>query len=246
MWRPAGRWPSPTGRGARSWPVENVVASRYLRVDAAGLGDDLSSGGRAGRMFLAPSTRAVRHRLDACRPLGGPARDRGSRPREALRRPGRRRRHRLRGRRRGGLRAARAERRWQDHHGRDPRGPAGTRRRAGDGARGRRRDRGGSAEAPDRREPPDRRALPQADGHRAHRPVRQLLSEGSPDERAHRPARAGRARGRPGRRSYRAGNANGSPSRSPWSTTRSWSSSTNPRPASTRPPGGRSGTWSAG
>ena len=101
-----------------------------------------------------------------------------------------------------------------------------------DVANGRRR-----AQAAHRRQPPDRGALPEADRHRAHRPVPQLLRELAADRGADRRARARRAAQRPDAASCRAASASGSRSPSPWSTTPSWSSSTSRRPASTRPRG---------
>ena len=152
----------------------------------------------------------------------------------------------LRGPARRGVRPARAQRRGQDHHRRDPRGlPRALGRR---GARAR-------APTP----PPGARELKQRVGI-----VLQSCGLLSP---AHR-ARGGGARGqglplpprrrrddldgRAGRRARtraptgcRAASSGGWTSRSRSSATRSWCSSTSPPPASTPPPGARPGTWCA-
>ena len=74
---------------------------------------------------------------------------------------------------------------------------------------------------------------------------RSFYATSRPTDRADRRARARRARATPGPASCRAASASASRSPSPWSTIPSWSSSTSRRPASTRPRAGRCGTSSA-
>ena len=109
-----------------------------------------------------------------------------------------------------------------------------------DVAQGRRR-----AQAADRGQPPDRGDVPEADRHRAHRPVPQLLPDVAPDRASSSTPSSSVSGGTPRARSCPAASGSGSRSPSPSSTTRSSSSSTSRRPASTRPPGGRCGTSSA-
>ena len=131
--------------------------------------------------------------------------------------------------------------RRQDDHGRDARGPPQARRRHAtvlgiDVARAARR-----AQGAHRRPAPDGRALPAADGRRAHRPLRELLPRGAarPTSSSRRSTSA--SSGTAGPRTCPAGSSSASRSRWRWSTIPSSSSSTSRRPAST--PQARRSLW---
>ncbi len=129
----------------------------------------------------------------------------GQGPAQALRRQARRRRPGPEGRARRDLRRARAERRGQDHHRRDPRGLPQARQWRGLGARrGPAARRAGLAQ-PDRHRPAVRGRPRRADRRRDGPPLRGLL-----------PRRPRRGRGHRGRRADRQGRPRGPGQLSGW------------------------------
>ena len=105
---------------------------------------------------------------------------------------------------------------------------------------------GAPAQGAHRRAAPDGVALPAADGGRDPGPLRHASTRGPAGEAADRTRWTWREDATRGPRRSRAASSSVCRSRWRWSTTRSWSSSTSRRPASTRPPGAPCGTSSRG
>ena len=142
---------------------------RGIRPRARMLPTGACSGGRRGVCPRAPTSLGSRPGELSC------ARDRGRRAREALRHHVRGGRDLLLDRDRRGVRPARAERRGQDHHGRDPRGLPPRRRRRGARARRRPVARRGRAAAAHRRDAAGGRAVSRGEAAGGAPAVRLLL-----------------------------------------------------------------------
>ncbi len=166
-----------------------------------------------------------------------------TRPEQGLRLAARAAGRRLHRRARRGVRPAGPQRRRQDDHGRGARGLPRARRGRRVGVLGHDPGTRSAAAARARRDrAPELRHLPASDRARDRRALRLALSRAAAGRRGAGAGRAGRVRGPARADALAAARRGGWTSRWRSSATRSWSSSTSRRRASTPPPGARPGT----